>query len=148
MTNLPAPAALLYQVLSATNLVAYDWETTGPRIEQLLFTGQFLRMVTGLPQVPPKSAGVAWLQAIESKLGNCVTAVTKTGPAQLSLTRRSTYPLTALELHLLVDWLESPQFPRGLHTLLAPPDRLPLYHRPLPPATPGATNAVPPAPQK
>jgi hypothetical protein len=147
-TNRPAPPALLYQVLNTTNLVAYDWETTGPRIEQLLFTGQFLRMVTGLSQVPPESASVAWLRALEDRLGNCVTSVTRTGPAQLSLMRRSTFPLSAMELHLLVDWLESPLFPRGLHTLIAPPPLLPFHHRPVIPSARSATNSVPPVPHR
>jgi hypothetical protein len=65
---------------------------------------------------------MAWLTAAAPKLGNCVTAVTKTGPGQLSFLRQSGAGLTALELHLLADWLESPQFPCGLHTFLAPPD--------------------------
>ena len=125
MTNRPAPPALFYQVLGATNMVAYDWELTGLRAQQLLFTGQFLRLVTHHAQVPPKSASVAWLMALENNLGNCVTALTRTGPAQISLTRRSTLGLTALELHLLTDWFESPQFPRGLHTFAATPEPLP-----------------------
>ena len=144
-TNRPAPPALLYQLLNTTNLVAYDWETTGPRIEQLLFTGQFLRMATGLPQVPPESASVVWVRALEDRLGNCVTSVTKTGPAQLSLMRRSTFPFSAMELHLLVDWLESPRFPRGLHTLPAPPDLLPFQTRLHHPAPHPGTNSVAPA---
>jgi hypothetical protein len=47
----------------------------------------------------------------------------RTGPAQLDFTRQSTVGFNALELHLLADWLESPQFPHGLHTFLAPPDQ-------------------------
>jgi hypothetical protein len=34
----------------------------------------------------------------------------------------SGFPLSAAELHLLIDWLESPQFPLGLYSQLAPPD--------------------------
>ena len=56
---------------------------------------------------------MAWLKAVAPKLGNCATAVTQTGPDQLSFVRRSTVGFTAVELHALADWLESPQFPRG-----------------------------------
>ncbi len=141
-TNRPAPPALFQQFLGATNLVAYDWELTGPRIEQWLFTGQFLRMITHLAQVPPKSATVAWLNALGSQLGNSATAVTKTGPNELTFTRGSSLGLTAVELHLLADWLESPQFPRGLNTRLGVPETIP---RPRSRRPADATNSVPAA---
>ncbi len=143
-TNHSVPPALYQQVLAVTNLVAYDWELTGPRIEQWLFTGQFLRMILHFAQMPPKSASVAWLQALESKLAICETAVARTRPNELSFIRGSSLGFTAVELHLLADWLESPRFPRGLHTLLAAPD--PLSRPKTRPANSGAaTNAVPPA---
>jgi len=41
----------------------------------------------------------------------------------LTFARKSTLGFTALELHLLADWLESPRFPHGLHTFPAPPDK-------------------------
>jgi hypothetical protein len=145
ITNRPAPAALYQQVLSSTNLVAYDWEITGPRVVQWLVSGQLLRMVLHQAQVPPKSASVPWLMALESKLGNCATGVTRTGPAQLSFTRRSSIGFTAVELHLLADWLESPQFPRGLHTFLAQPDPLP-RKKSAHSARGARTNSVPAAP--
>ena len=142
-TNRPAPAALFQQVLISTNLVAYDWELTGPRIEQWLFTGQFLRMVTHLAQVPSKSASVVWLSALGPKLGNSATTVTRTSPNELSFTRSSSLGFTAVELHLLVDWLESPQFPRGLNTLLGEPTPLPRKKAPRP-GSGSRTNSVPP----
>jgi hypothetical protein len=145
-TNRPAPPALYQQILGATNLVAYDWELTGPRVGQWLFTGQFLRMALHLAQVPPKSASVVWLQALEAKLDNCATAVTRTGPNELSFTRGSSLGLTAIELHLLADWLESPRFPRGLHTFEAAPAPL-LQPKPRPANSGAGTNAAPPAPR-
>jgi hypothetical protein len=48
--------------------------------------------------------------------------VVQADSGRLVFTRTSTVGFTALELHLLADWMESPQFPRGLHTLLAPPE--------------------------
>src|ERR1039458_3815747 len=89
LTNRPPAAELLNTVLGDTNLVAYDWELTGPRIDQWLHFGQLVRFALHLAQVPPKSASFAWLTALEPKLGGCVTAVSRTGPAQLSFVRRS-----------------------------------------------------------
>jgi hypothetical protein len=135
---------LLRTVLGDTNLVAYDWELTGPRLHEWLNFGQLVRFALHLAQVPPKSVTLAWLNAIEPKLQGCVTAVTRTGPAQLSLVRRSELGFSAAELDLLADWLESPQFPRGLNTFLGEPTHLP-RKRPRPPRGGSGTNSVPPA---
>ena len=123
-TDQPMPGQLLDQVLQRTNLVCYDWEITGPRLVEWLHLGQLLRLVLNKPQLAPQSAGVEWLKALEPNLGNSVTIVTQTATNELSFARGSTIGFTAVELHLLVDWLESPQFPRGWHTFLAlPPDQ-------------------------
>jgi len=115
----PPPPELLDMVLSRTNLVAYEWELTGARVEAWTFIGQAARLILQRPQMPAAAAAPAWLRAVQRQLGNTVTAVTLTGPAQLTVTRRSTAGLSAWELHLLVDWLESPQFPRGFFSTLA-----------------------------
>ena len=106
--------------LSRTNTVYYDWEITSPRIEAWFYLGQTLRLVLHKAQLPADSVSAAWLVAQTNTLGNCVTTVFQTGPEQLSLVRRSSLGFTAFELHLLADWLESPQFPLGLNTLLQP----------------------------
>ena len=142
ITNRPPAAGLLRTVLGTTNLVAYDWEMTGLRIDQWLHFAQLIRFALHLAQVPPGSASIPWLMALQSKLSTCVTLVTRTGPAQLSFTRRSSLGLSAAEVNWLADWLESPQFPRGLNTFLGKPVSLP---RPRPPRLGGgtSTNAVP-----
>ena len=119
--DVPLPADLLPELLGRTNLVCYDWEITGLRCEQWLYMGQYFRFVSKMPQLPFESASLAWLKAIEPKLGNSLTEITRTGSSQLSLVRQSGIGLTGIELHLLADWLESPRFPIGLNTLLAPP---------------------------
>ena len=116
------PAGLYPQITGPTNLVAYDWELTGTRAEQWLYFGQFFRMFLLRAQLPAKSASIAWFNAVEYKLGDCASAVTRTGPAQLSLVRRSTVGLNATELHLLADWFESPRFPHGLNTIVGTPE--------------------------
>jgi hypothetical protein len=140
----PPPAKLLEQLNTQSNLVCLDWEMTGPRIESDLYISQFFRLALHKAQVPPKSLSVEWLRALEYKLGNTITAVTRTGPAKLSLVRKSDFGFTASELHLLVDWLESPQIPIGLHTFLAPPDILSRKKSP-PTAGTSSTNSTPPA---
>ena len=59
---------------------------------------------------------VSRLRALTPRLGNTVTTVTRRGDGQLAFSRKSTGGFTALELHLLADWAESPAFPQGLHT--------------------------------
>lgn len=143
-TNLPMPAELLQQFLGQRDILAYDWEMTGPRIEQLLYSTQLIRMLLNKAQVPPTSASVAWLRALEYHLGNCGTVVTRSGSDQLDFTRNSTLGLTAVELHLLVDWLESPLFPRGLNTFLGQPTPMP-KPRPSKKTAASDTNAPPSA---
>jgi hypothetical protein len=131
------PAGLFVQITSPTNLVAYDWEMTGARVVQWLYFGQFFRLFLDRGQLPDKSASVAWINALEYRLGNCGTMVTRTGPAQLSVVRRSTMGLNSVEIHLLADWLESPKFPRGLNTIYGTPAPLPGHKRPNQPAKQG-----------
>jgi hypothetical protein len=121
----PPPAPLMQELSTRPNLVAYDWELTGPRVESLLYVSQVSRFLFRKPQLPARSISVVWLKGVESKLANSTTEFFRTGPDQVSLVRQSSIGLTALELHCLADWLESPQFPCGLHTTLGPPDPVP-----------------------
>jgi hypothetical protein len=104
-----------------TNLVSYDWELTGLRAEQWIYISQFMRAVAKRPQLSPEFAGLAWLKAVSELPGASISQLTWSGPNQLSFARKSSLGLTAIELLLLVEWLESPVFPRSLHTLAAPP---------------------------
>jgi hypothetical protein len=119
----PLPVEILRPLRGTVNLVYYQTEQTGPRIEDDFFITQLFRIVFHKAQLPAASAGTVWLKKAEPLLGASTTSLTQTGPAQLGFTRRSTVGLNALELHLLADWLESPQFPHGLNTFLAPPDQ-------------------------
>jgi len=126
-TDSPPPAELLQQVLGLTNLVFYDWELTGARSDRWFYIGQFVRYASYREQMQPEFASMGWLKAAAPKLGNCGTRVTLMSPNQLSFVRTSTVGFTALELHLLADWLESPEFPHGLHSLVpAPKEVLPV----------------------
>jgi len=119
-TNSPPPAGTLSEVLGRPNLVLYDREFTGPRIEAWFYISQTARVIADLPQLPEASESVKWLTTVGTKLGHARTILAKTGQSQLSFERHSSVGLTAVELQLLADWLASPQFPRGLHSFVAP----------------------------
>ncbi len=116
-----APADMLQTVQAWSNLVYYDWEITGPRIDSLNFILQVFRLAAQKPQFPPESASMLWFNTLQTNLGNSVTAVIRTSPTQLTLVRQSGIGATAFEIHFLGDWLESPDFPFGLHTFTAQP---------------------------
>jgi hypothetical protein len=120
-TNNPPPSELLQQFMGRTNLVFYDWERTGCRSDELTYILQFSRLVVGRAQMQIGGASLPWLKTAAASLGNCVTEVTQTGPNQLALVRKSGLGFSALELHVLCDWLESPDFPSGLHSFLPAP---------------------------
>jgi hypothetical protein len=64
-----------------------------------------------------------WLKAVTPRAGNSVTAISVSASNRLSLIRNSTIGMTGVEAHLLVDWLESPEFPVGFHSDAAAPIR-------------------------
>lgn len=117
----PPPAGMIQDILGRTNLVYYDWEVTGPRVASGLELGQTARQILRQAQMSLDSASLNWLGVLVPRLGTSATIVSLTAPNQLAFARKSTLGFTALELHLLADWLESPQFPRGLHSMLAQP---------------------------
>ena len=116
----PTLDELLATLASKTNLVAYQWETTGARAESMHFLGQILRVATRHPQMPAGTASSQWLQNVRQRLGNCTTLVTLTASNRLAFERTSTTGFNAVELHLIADWMESPLFPRGSYTSLSP----------------------------
>jgi len=121
-TNRPAPAELLAQFQHSPTIVYYDWEITEERVQDWMYIAQLLRLALHQAQVPPPSAAIKWLTAISPNLGNCGTIIYYQPPSEWTVNRRSSMGLSAAELHLLADWLESPRFPGGLYSYLAPPD--------------------------
>ncbi len=109
---LAPPADLLNDVLRRTNLVYYDWEVTGPRLSPVLSLARTVRLVTQQPDLPADAASLNCLSALVQRLGTSATIATRTGPAELSILRRSTIGFTAPELHLIASWLESTNFPK------------------------------------
>ncbi len=115
----PAPPELFAQ-LAPTNLVYYDWEFTHPKLAHWVYLAQTARLAFVLPQMPSDSAAFAFILAAAPKLRNAGTEILQDTPASLRFVRNSTLGFTGFELHLLADWLESPAFPHGLYSLLAP----------------------------
>ncbi len=137
-TNKPMPAELLRQFENRKDLIGYNWEITGPRLQQWLYFGQLTRFALSKGQIPPASVGFAWLRALEGRADNSGTALSVSGPNRLTVTRNSTLGLNSAELIWLVDWLESPTFPKGLNTFTGKPETLnPGKHRAPKPGAPG-----------
>ena len=114
----PPPPGVVEDIWSKTNLVYYDRERTGIRVDQWIQLGQGIRYVIGSAQLSGNSASFQWLKAIGSHLGLCSTEITQVGPDKLSLVRKSDLGFSAIELHLLADWLASPDFPFGTYSEL------------------------------
>jgi len=121
----PSRSRLFDEISAQTNLVYFDWELTATRIDPCLYLGQVARVVSRHAQLPLESASLKWLRAIQPGLGGSTTIITCAGTNQLSFFRKSTVGFTGVELQLLADWLESPQFPNGLYSLLTPPPAQP-----------------------
>jgi hypothetical protein len=122
----PPPREMLDAITSRTNLVCYDWEKTGQRALSWLYVTQLLRMSSGHSQFPSEASGVRWMQSAASLLGNAETTCTLADAKTLGFSRLSGFGLSSLELNLLLDWLESPQFPSGLFTFRAKPAQSPV----------------------
>jgi hypothetical protein len=114
----PPQGDVVEGILGKTNLVYFDRELTGVRVEQWIQLGQALRLVSGASQLPGDSVSFQLLQALGSRLGTCSTEIIEAGPGKYSFARRSDIGFSAIELHVLADWLESPEFPLGTYSLL------------------------------
>ncbi|MGA2684800.1 MAG: hypothetical protein ABSF51_07080 [Verrucomicrobiota bacterium] len=116
----PSFDQLLQDLSDGTNLVYYQWELTGDRLQSCLYIGQFLSAITRRAPLPLDCRAAVWLKTVMPRLGNCTTTITLTDTNRLSFSRTSTLGFTAAELNFLADWLESPQFPFGLYSPSTP----------------------------
>jgi hypothetical protein len=128
ITNTRAPTVTLKELTGQPNVVYFDREITSPREDAWVYLGQLFRIIMRRNQLPPEGPPLSWLKASGPFLGTSATTVTKTGPAELSLVRTSTVGLTALELQLLADWLESPRFPFEPHSVVSKLPPFPVRH--------------------
>jgi hypothetical protein len=135
------PHELLDRILGRTNLVAYDWEVTQPRLNHWRAMNNLLRFISQRPSLETNLPSQRFLLDAAPKLGNTVTELTVTATNQLTLTRKSHLGLTAFELVALTEWLDAEKFP---HTdLVWPPE---FKKRELPPGTKLPRHTATPAP--
>jgi hypothetical protein len=139
LTN-PPPAELLSQLTSQPKLVYYDWEITQARLASWRILAQLFSIIADKPQFTTNTAGLPWMMAVESKLGNTITEITADSSTEWSLVRKSHIGFTGIELVALTRWLESTNFPKLSFELAQ--DR----HLKRSPPPPGGTVAAPPRP--
>lgn len=120
-TNAPMPNSMVQTLAGGTNLVYYDWESTGKLLSPRLSLFQTARQIARKPSMPTDCDSLNWLVVLIRRLGITETTMMQTSSTELTFHRKSTIGFTALELHLLADWLESPGFPVGTYSLDASP---------------------------
>ena len=109
----------LFARLATPGLVFYHWENAAARAPQMLNFSQLSLLLTAHRQLGVDSAGLKWIQKTVPALGNNVTLVTRTGPAELTFSRKSAGLFTSVEIFTLANWLEAPDFP-GCNLRLPP----------------------------
>ena len=113
-----APVRTINDLLGQPNVVYFERELTGPRVEAWMYISQLGRIILRCEQIPEGNVS-SWLKAIGPLLGPSATTITKTAPSTLSLARTSYIGLSGAEIHLLADWLASSEFPLRLHSQVA-----------------------------
>jgi len=104
----PAPDGLVGQIKGRTNLVYYDWELTGKRLQEWQMLSGMIANRAGAKKSEAEDYGtieLEWLQDMGRFKGNTVTEITRHPPNELSITRQAPVGFTAVELVLLADWL-------------------------------------------
>lgn len=132
----PVPPELLAQLHGRPDLIYYEWETTGRefpamrspgqggtkppgsvvvgKLKQLKELDQFRRLLARgeADKIPLGSHGEIvipggdWIDAALPRLGDTITEVSKTGPSELTLERRSQAGLNAREWMRLLRWVD------------------------------------------
>ena len=108
--NPPAPDELLKQINGRTNLVYYDWEITGPRLQEWRLLGRILLTRRGVKthdMAVARGIEDKWMGGLRPLVGNTVTEITRVAPNELSVVRNSPVGFTGIEIFLLSDWLST-----------------------------------------
>lgn len=107
-----APEQLFQELTGQPDLLYYEWELTQPKLTQWRPMLQVAAMFLTVSPLSTNSSAAKWLDAVESRLGNTVTAVTRTSDREVQAVRLSPIGLNSLELVSLANWLEGTNFPR------------------------------------
>lgn len=114
------PVEFIQKLTTATNLVYYDWESSGPQVANWLQIAQLMRLAFSRAQLAHTNAAALWLQMLHTNLAFCATSISLESPRTLAFARSSTIGFSSTELQVLADWFDSPSFPRGLYTFVTP----------------------------
>jgi len=131
----PLPPGM-FQPLAQSSLVFYHWEITSERFSPALDLTEISFLLTDHRQFDTESTAMKWMKTFVPRLGNNVTEINRTGPAEMTFKRVSNGIFTATELIALGCWLEAPNFPGcNLNLPLRPAHKV---HPPLnaPPSAP------------
>jgi hypothetical protein len=104
----PMPDALISQVEGRTNLVYYDWELTGRRMQEWQILDKMIANRSRAESSHAQDDELVeneWLSGLGSLAGNTVTEITRVAPNELSFVRKAPVGFTAVELDLLADWI-------------------------------------------
>ena len=107
----PIPQEMLGEFIGKENLVYYNWEITGQRLEKWSLLIQFAAILSDRrEQLINKTKGIAFITSLYPKLGNTITDAAIDGN-RITITRKSHLGLSALEIALLTRWIDNPRFP-------------------------------------
>lgn len=102
----PAPAEL-FSALNLKNLIYYDWEITGERLEQWYSLWQLFYLLQNELGPDNNAPSAKLLKELRSKIGNTITTGTLENPRRLKFVRQSHLGPTALELVLLAHLVDA-----------------------------------------
>ena len=105
------PPELSSALAGRPELVAFDYEITGPRIIHWRQFYQLAEIASRRSLTPTNFPTEQWLLEVNPKLGESVTELRATSATQMVLVRKSQVGLNAGELVTLAHWLESTNFP-------------------------------------
>lgn len=126
----------LFQRLAQKNLLFYHWEITAERMPQALNLSQLGLALTLHRQLPGNSASAKWMNKIAPTLGNTITEIFQSGPAEMTFARKAPGGFTAEELFVLACWLEADNFPHSNLSLPPRSAKLKRLHSKIPGALP------------
>jgi hypothetical protein len=107
----PAPDHLWSELMEHSNLVYYDWEMTGPRLQQWRLLSRILWHNSPATATETEEGLLKKSKLFGDfgkEIGKTVTEITLSTPNQVSVVRRGPLGFTGLEMVLLVDWLTGP----------------------------------------
>lgn len=104
ITN-PPPAQLLSQIKGRPELIFYHWEVGEPRVQQMQMLASLGSILVRKRAPLPGNPLPGWIKAMQDRLGNTITEVTRGSDRQWKIVRSGTIGLTAAELTILAQWL-------------------------------------------